>query len=148
MSLATMITKLKAARDAFDALLEEFDDTPPELSEAEEPEILLSRSARNRRSEKNTVMTMVPLNGAPSVPESWKSYAKNPRTVKWRAWLYQVLQQYEPMTRAELCALANEAGIRRRGSKQSANAWHAFLHGMFKAGRLKTKKGLVVLGKE
>jgi hypothetical protein len=57
------LNKLLKLRAAIDDLLEEFDDETP----AEEDRSLVMRSSRNRRSELNEILTLVPTNGAPTV---------------------------------------------------------------------------------
>lgn len=157
MNFYTKLRGLRAAMgvmaEALDAVLTEWED----LSGAsDESEILLTRSTRNRRSEQNQVVTMKSLNGkAPSVPEAWKGIRKSAskQMVEAKAWLSKVLDEYEPMTSKELCALAKEAGIhksggRGRNGRNAAQVFYGLLYRMKKAGLLvQDKKGRLRKGK-
>ncbi len=104
--------KLEAAVALLTSVLEELrPGEPPERSVLEEePEVLLMRSARNRRSDKNEVMGLAANNGAPAVPESWvnKRGHRSKGAERVREWIHHVLTEYEPMSKRGLYALTRD----------------------------------------
>lgn len=105
--------KLDAAITLLTSVLEEL--RPGELPESvvigeEEPEILLQRSQRNRRSDQNEVMGLAANNGAPAVPESWvnKRGNRSNGAQRVRAWIHHVLTEYEPMSKRDLYRLTRD----------------------------------------
>lgn len=147
--LRRAVDSLAQAHEALLELLAEFNESEPEP----ESEVLLTRSQRNRRSEQNEVLAMVPLNGAPSVPEGWKMRTGRGgrRAAKVRDWVYKAVSEYEPMTRADLSDLCLEAGMRATGKgdgKFNSSNLQSLVKTLIKTGRLKEKRGKLYLGKE
>ncbi len=141
-----LLAKLIALRDAASAVIEELRE---DEEQGEEPEILLTRSQKNRRSDKNEVMTMRPLNGAPAVPESWKGNDRGRRSDasnKNRALLAKILADYEPMTRREVWRITREMDPRLQASSPQNN-FQQMVNRMVKIGHLRLKHGKLMMGK-
>jgi hypothetical protein len=118
-----LLTKLLKLRAAIDSVLTEFEEDAPQEEEAE---ILLTRSAKNRRSDENEVMTMVPLNrGTRSINGD-----------KNRALLVTILEEYEPMTRPEIWATARELEPRVRDSVVQMKNLQQMVNRMVRVGQL------------
>lgn len=152
MQLLHKLMKFRAALDnliePLDALLDEFVDGEENPNEAE-PEIVLRRSQKDRRSDKNTVIGMTPLNGAPSVPESWtKAQQKKGRAAAIRPWLYKTLKEYEPMTRPEMLAIAREE-LGEKVLGRNCQSFHDVITRYRKRGLIRIdNKNRVHIGKE
>lgn len=148
-----LLHKLMRFRETLDAmiapledLLAEFDDQTPQ--QEERPEILLRRAQKDRRSEKNVVVGMTPLNGAPTVPEDWRlRKTDSPSAKKNRALLAQILDEYEPMTRRALWELSRSLDARLDKKPQEMKNYQQMVGRLVTVGRLKMQAGKIVRGK-
>lgn len=144
-----LLTKLMRLRAALAEVIDELDDDGELQTEVQqEAEILLTRSAKNRRSDKNTVMTMSPLNGAPAVPESWKVRHRGPRSDssdKNRAVLAKILIDHEAMTRIEVWKVSREVDSRLRETMAQKN-FQQMVNRMLRVGQLELQRGKLVMG--
>ena len=137
--------KLEAATALLSSILEEL---RPSQEEEPESEVLLTRSQRNRRSEKNEVLTMVPLNGAPTVPESWKGRGgtRSGSGEKNRLVLAKIMDEYEPLTRPEIWNISREVDPRLRGRNEQKN-FQQMVNRMLRLGKVRMKRDKLVMGK-
>lgn len=148
MRLLTKLMRLQAAlAEVVDELNDEDQVHPLDRQAGEEAEILLTRSSKNRRSDKNKVMTMVPLNGAPTVPESWKGRGGSRRGAgeKNRQVLAKILSDYDPMPRVEIWPLSRKMDPRLRGVLEQKN-FQQMVNRMLKVGKLRLKSDKLVMG--
>lgn len=139
-----LFTKLVALRNATNAVIEELREDGG-VEEEIEAEILLTRSAKNRRSDKNTVMTMTPLNGAPAVPESWMSRRAGGAGPKNRQVLAKILADYEPMTRREAWVASRKIDARLKDGMEQKN-FQQMVNRMVRHGKLRLKNDNLVMG--
>lgn len=86
--------------------IEELVGTEPETEE--EPQVLLTRSKRNRRSESNVGLTLTARDGAPAVPESWVVRPDLAGRFPGRQKLYDTLAHAVGKTRAQFWAWLKE----------------------------------------
>lgn len=145
-----LLTKLMRLQAALAEVIEELDDEdqvhPLDQQAGEEAEILLTRSAKNRRSDENEVMTMTPLNGAPAVPESWigRSSTKGAGP-KNREVLAKILNEYAPMPRAEVWRISRKLDPRLKAPLPQKN-FQQMVNRFLKLGRLRLKSNKLVMG--
>ena len=140
--MSNLLQELTEARDAIDRIIAAlYPSAEPE------PEILLRRSQRNRRSEQNQVVTMTPFNGAPAVPESWtgRSVRKGDGT-KNRQVLAQILEGYQPMERVDVWALSRELDPRLQ-DKMAQKNFQQMVNRMLRLKKVRLKRGKLVMGK-
>ncbi len=137
--------KLETAVTLLASVLEEL--RPGETEEEEVPEVLLMRSQRNRRSEKNEVMGLAATNGAPAVPADWckRRGHSTAGAHKVRAWVAQALEQYEPMTKADFYALTREEHPEMMTAKP-LKTFHQAMSRLMVGGHVKLIRGKMVKG--
>lgn len=141
-----LLEKLMALSATLTEVLEELGVSPAE-QETPEPEILLTRSKRNRRSDENKVMTMAPLNGAPAVPEGWaqrKSTSK--RGSENRETLAMILRDYEPMTLRDVWHTSRALCSRLEDAKQQQN-FQQMVRRLIRLKQLKIGRGGILVRK-
>jgi hypothetical protein len=141
-----LLTKLIRLRAALAEVIDELDDDRELQTEVqEEAEILLTRSAKNRRSDKNEVMTMTPLNGAPAVPESWKGRRTGGAGNRNRQVLAKILADFEPMLRVDVWEASREIDPRLADKMEQKN-FQQMVNRMLKLGRVRLKFNKLVMG--
>jgi hypothetical protein len=142
--------KLETAVTLLTSILEELRPGEPverSVLEEEVPEILLRRSQRNRRSEKNEVMGLAATNGAPAVPESWiRGGIRAGDGTRNRQVLAKILHDYEPLTRCEIWSISKEMDPRLKGGSAQKN-FQQLVNRMLRVGQLRRKRDKIVMGK-